>query len=81
MAQKDCIEQLRPFHAFKEEVSTIDGLLFKGQRIIGPAVFKSKVLQILHRSHIGVTKTMDRARSTLFWIGISEDIEQVIGNC
>ena len=78
VAQKDCIKQLRPYHTFKEEISNIDGLLFKGQRLIVPAVLKSKVL---HRSHMGVTKTLDRARSTFFWVGISKDIEQVIGSC
>ena len=57
MAQKDCIEQLRPIYTFKEEISTIDGLLFKGQRLIVPDVLKSKLLQVLHRSHMGVTKT------------------------
>ena len=81
MAQKDCIEQLRSFHTFKEEISTIDGLLFKGQRLIVPAILKSKLLQVLHRSHMGVTKTKERARSTFFWVGKSKDIKQVIGNC
>ena len=58
MVQKDCIEQLRLYHTFEEEISTIDGLLFKGQRLIVPAVLKSKVLQVLHSSHMGVTKTL-----------------------
>ena len=79
--QKDCIEQLRPYHTFKEEISTIDGLLFKGQRLIVPSALRSKVLQVLHRSHMDITKTLDRARSTFFWLGISKDIENVIGNC
>ena len=30
---------------------------------------------------MGVTKTQDRARSTFFWVGISKEIESVIGNC
>ena len=81
MIQKDCIEQLRPYQTFKEEISTIDGLLFKGQRLIVPSALRSKVLQVLHRSCMGVTKTLDRARSTFFWVGISNDIEHVIGNC
>ena len=79
--QKDCIEQIRAYHTFKEEISTIDGLLFKGQRLIVPSALRSKVLQVLHRSHMGVTKTQDRARSTFFWVGISKEIEGVIGNC
>ena len=79
--QKDCIEQLRAYHTFKEEISTIDGLLFKGQRLIVPSALRSKVLQVLHRSHMGITKTQDMARSTFFWVGISKEIENVIGNC
>ena len=79
--QKDCIEQLRAYHTFKEEISTIDGLLFKGQRLIVPSALRSKVLQVLHRSYMGVTKTQDRARSTFFSVGISKEIENVIGNC
>ena len=38
--QKDCIEQLRPYCTFKEEISTIDGLLFKGQRLNCPRCTK-----------------------------------------
>ena len=79
--QKDCIEQLRLYHTFKEEISTIYGLLFKGQRLIVPSALRSKVLQVLHSSFMGITKTLDRARSTFFWVGISKDIENVIGNC
>ena len=30
---------------------------------------------------MGVTETLHRARSTFFWVGISKDIENVIGNC
>ena len=47
--QKDCIEQLRAYHTFKEEISTIDGLLFKGRRLIVPSALRSKVLQVLLR--------------------------------
>ena len=30
---------------------------------------------------MGETKTQDRARSTFFWVGISKEVENVIGNC
>ena len=33
-AQQDCVEQLRSYFTFKEEISFIGGLLFKGNRLI-----------------------------------------------
>ena len=61
--EKDCAELVRPYYTFKEEISFIDGMLFKGQRLIVPIALRYKTLQVLHRSHMGVTKTLSRART------------------
>ena len=39
------------------------------------------ILQILHRPHFGTEKTKARARSTLYWPGMSVDIERLISKC
>ena len=50
------MEQLRSYFTFKEEISFIDGLLFKGNRLIVPKALRNKTLQVLHRSHMGINK-------------------------
>ena len=47
--QQDVIQQLQSYHTFKEEMSVIDGLVFKGERIIIPTTLQAKALQAIHR--------------------------------
>ena len=79
--QNNYIQQLRLYHTFTEELSTVDGLIFKRQRLVVPSTLRYKVLQVLHRSHMGITKTLERSRSIFFWTGIAKDIKQTCGNC
>ena len=79
--QTDCIEQLRSYHTCKEEMSVVDGLVFKGQRLVVPTSLREKVLGVLHRAHISITKTLERSRQTFFWVGIAKDIHRVCSTC
>ena len=79
--QQDCLDQLKGYHTFKEEMSVIDGLIFKGERLIMPKSLRSKALDVIHRSHMGITKTLDRAKGCFYWSGISKDIEHICSTC
>ena len=79
--QQDCLAQLKGYHTFKEEMSVIDGLIFKGERLIMPKSLRSKALDVIHRSHMGITKTLDRAKGCFYWSGISKDIEHICSTC
>ena len=80
-AQQDCVEQLRSYFTFKEEISFIDGLLFKGNRLIVPKALRNKTLQVLHRSHMGITKTQERARTSFYWPGLNTAIKSICQSC
>ena len=79
--ENDCAELVRPYFTFKEEISSVDGLFFKGQRLIVPQSLRYKTLQVLHRSHMGVSKTLARARSAFFWPGVSAAIKDICLKC
>ena len=79
--QQDVIQQLQSYHTFKEEMSVTDGLVFKGERIIIPNTLKTKALQAIHRSHMGIQKTLDRSKGCFYWSGISKDITHVCETC
>ena len=36
-------------------MSVVDGLAFKGQRLVVPTTLREKVLAVLHRAHMGIT--------------------------
>ena len=39
------------------------------------------MLQKLHNEHLGIEKTKERARETIFWPGITKQIEDVVSHC
>ena len=73
--------EARPYWTFSDEVTTADGLLFKGTRLIIPKVMRPEILCQIHKSHLGIAKCRQRARELLFWPGMSLDVEKMISNC
>ena len=53
--------ELHPYWTFREEISTEDGILLKGERIIIPAVDQPDILQQLHHGHLGLQKCLHHA--------------------
>ncbi|XP_014671070.1 PREDICTED: uncharacterized protein K02A2.6-like isoform X3 [Priapulus caudatus] len=74
-------KELRKHWSAKDSFSVEDGVLLKGCRIIIPEGMQQEVLKKLHEGHQGVTKTQLRAKSCVYWDGISKDIEHMVGSC
>ena len=53
----------------------------KGQCVIIPAYLRNKTLETLHSSHMGVTKTIECARTSLFWPNMQKDIITHLSSC
>ena len=52
-----------------------------GNRVIIPNKLRTKVLELIHASHIGVGGMKSVARSFVYWPGLDRDIEQVAQMC
>ena len=57
------------------------GLLFLGDRIVVPKKLRPDMLQLIHESHQGADKCKTNARTVLYWSGMSQDIETIVGRC
>ena len=53
-------------------------LVTKGARLMIPSTLRSKVLEQIHEGHLGIEKCMLKARDTVFWPGISNDIRETV---
>ena len=67
-------ESICSFYDYRECLSIVDGVIMKGQRVIIPASIRCKTLEILHSSHMGITKTIEHARTSVFWSNMQTDI-------
>ena len=55
-------------------------LLMNGRTAI-PAKQKKKTLSNLHEGHQGIEKTRRRARDSVYWPGMNQDIEEMVRRC
>ena len=65
----------------RDEMSEIDGLLFKAQKLIVPQSKRKTMLKIIHESHQGIVKCKQRTRDILFWPRMSSQIEEKVSQC
>lgn len=71
----------RPFWAYREEMHTQDGLVFRSNKVTVPSAKRAEILRLLHLAHSGAEKMKIRARSVMFWPSMSSDIDQVAASC
>ena len=77
----ECHESVKPYFNYRDELTVVDGLMLKVNHIVVPTKLRSSCLAMLHIAHMGVNKTLLRARQSIFWPGITKDITQLISSC
>ena len=70
-----------PFWNIRNELSVDDGIVLYGPRIVVPKAARREVLARLHDSHQGVERTKRRARQSVYWPGINNDISTTVASC
>lgn len=78
---KKLSSELQKFYQIKDELSVENNLIFYGDRLVIPTKLRVSMLTKLHGGHIGINKCRSRARETIFWPNISEEISNFILNC
>lgn len=72
---------LKYFWSMRDELYSVDGVIFKDKQVLIPNSLKTEMLKIIHDGHLGIDRCKRRAREVLFWPGISNDIESYIKKC
>ncbi|UYV72739.1 K02A2.6-like [Cordylochernes scorpioides] len=79
--KKKMSQALLSYWHVKDELGVQNGLLMRSCRLVIPASMKLEILEKLHAGHFGITKTRLRARETVWWPGISEEIAETVRKC
>ena len=80
-SMQDLPNEVKPCWCFKDELSITDGLIMKGTRVIIPSSMRSESLTRLHDGHQGTSSTLQRARRTMYWPNMQNDITEMIRHC
>ena len=71
----------RRYWDFRDELSTDDGMLLKGLRLIIPAELQEEYLSRLHKDNLSASKVQENAKQHMYWTGIDVDIEDYTKRC
>ena len=77
----DVHKDIREYSTFCDELTSCDGLIFKGQRVVIPRAARPYILERIHASHLGINGTIRRAREIIFYPGMAADIKRLVGQC
>lgn len=72
---------IRKYFQFRDDLSTIDGVIVYKDRIVIPPSLRDEVLCALHSAHQGVTSMIARAEASVFWPGIMPVIAALRASC
>ena len=69
------------YFPFRDELSTQNGLVFKGERIVVPKLCRDLIKSRLHKAHTGITACQRRAKETVYWPGMYKELEEMVHKC
>ena len=72
---------LLPYWQYKGEITVQQGILMKGDRVNIPSALRLDVLDKIHTSHQGIQNCRERAKSGVWWPGLSKQIEDLVKEC
>ena len=69
------------YWGIRHQLSVDHGIVLFGKRIVIPQAARKNVLKKLHAVHQGIVRTNRRARQTVYWPGITNEITTLLSTC
>ena len=74
-AKQTLSASLKPHHCVLREITVVNSLLLCGSRIIILPQLR------IHDGHLGITKCRERAKQSVWWPKISEELTELVVDC
>ena len=74
-------DAIKPYWAVRGELSVVHGVLLNASRIVVPSTMRLQVLDKVHEGHQGIVKSRERAKTSVWWPGLSREIQDMVENC
>ena len=78
---KELPSKIQAFWIFREEMTIEDGLILKGTKIVILSQKQAEILKLIHEGHLGLTKYKLRAKETVYWPSLNDQLEKLVLNC
>ena len=81
MARKTQVSKCSPSWADRGELTIVKGILLKSTRLVIPSAMRLEILDRVDEGHQGITKCRERAKQSIWWPGLSKQIQDMIECC
>uniref|UniRef100_A0A1A7X3E1 Gypsy retrotransposon integrase-like protein 1 n=1 Tax=Iconisemion striatum TaxID=60296 RepID=A0A1A7X3E1_9TELE len=72
---------IKTYWPHRDTLTVHEDLLLKGTRLVIPSALRISVLTALHEGHQGMVRCKERARESVWWPGLSGEINDLVKNC
>ena len=72
---------LKVYWPERSDLTIQHGPLMKGNHLVVPLSMRIGVLERLHDAHQGITKCRERAKASVWWPGLSQQLDEVVKKC
>ena len=72
---------VRHYWPYQAQLTLVDNLLLYESRIVIPSALCQDVLEKLHKEHQEIVKCRWRTVQSVWWLGVSKNIKELIDNC
>lgn len=73
--------ELKHFSKIKNELLIENNLIYYDMRLVVPKLLRQYIIKKLHETHLGVVKTIEKAKTVFYWPGMSSNIQNYISAC
>ena len=77
----DLLKEIQLYWTFHKEMTIGHGLLLKGTHIIIPQTLCQEMIQLLHTGHLALAKCLNKAKQSMYWPGLYEELKDLVTNC
>ena len=74
-------EIVRQYFSFQDELTTQDGIVMRGERLMIPKELRTSMKIKCHAGHLSINATLRRACDLLYWPGMSTDLRNYVETC
>ena len=78
---KEWPDSLSIFKRFSQDLSSVDGVVIYKGRVVVPKEMQPQILHSLHQAHQGTSSMTLRAKESVWWPQISEDLAKIRSSC
>ena len=72
---------LKPYRYVRAELTVEKGLIMRESRVVIPASLRVDMLDKIHSAHQGITKCREHAKHSVWWPGLSKQLEEAVKSC